>query len=71
METLPRGVCLDPRLLYNFTAPRFGVELPGAQWEDVKRNIAAEQIRELYKVIASLWPPNTDLLLWTPKNVMI
>src|SRR5215831_3518937 len=28
VETLPRGVCLDPRLLYNFTAPRFGVELP-------------------------------------------
>ena len=27
VETLPRGVCLDPRLLYNFTAPRFGVEL--------------------------------------------
>jgi hypothetical protein len=28
VETLPRGVCLDPRLLYNFTVPRFGVELP-------------------------------------------
>jgi hypothetical protein len=25
---LPRGVGLDPRLLYNCTAPRFGVELP-------------------------------------------
>src|SRR5262249_49137302 len=28
VETLPREVCLDPRVLYNFTAPRFGVELP-------------------------------------------
>jgi hypothetical protein len=27
VETWPREVCLDPRLLYNFTAPRFGVEL--------------------------------------------
>jgi hypothetical protein len=25
---LPRAVCLDPRFLYNFTAPRFGVALP-------------------------------------------
>jgi hypothetical protein len=25
---LSREVCLDPRLLYNFTAPRFGVEVP-------------------------------------------
>jgi magnesium-transporting ATPase (P-type) len=28
METLPREVCLDLRLLYNFIAPRFGAELP-------------------------------------------
>src|SRR5262249_19553625 len=27
-KTLPREVWLDPRLLYNCTAPRFGVELP-------------------------------------------
>src|SRR6516165_8391930 len=27
-KTLPRDVCLDPRLLYNCTVPRFGVELP-------------------------------------------
>jgi len=27
VETLPREVCLDPRLLYNFTTPRFGAEL--------------------------------------------
>lgn len=42
----------------------------GVKWEDVKRNIAAEQIRELYKVVASLWPPNTDIsgLLPTPNK---
>jgi hypothetical protein len=28
VETLPREVCLDPRFLYNFTAPRFAAELP-------------------------------------------
>jgi hypothetical protein len=28
VETLPREVCLDPRLLYNCTAPRFAAELP-------------------------------------------
>ena len=27
VETLPREVCLDPRFLYNFTAPRFGILL--------------------------------------------
>src|SRR5262249_11957653 len=27
-KTLPREVCLDPRLLYNCTVPRFDVELP-------------------------------------------
>jgi hypothetical protein len=28
VDTLPRGGCLDLRFLYNFTAPRFGAELP-------------------------------------------
>jgi hypothetical protein len=28
VATLPREVCLDPRLLDNVTAPRFGAELP-------------------------------------------
>src|SRR5262249_24346202 len=27
-KTLPRGVCLDPRLLYNCISPRFGAALP-------------------------------------------
>jgi hypothetical protein len=27
-RALPRGVCLDPCFLYNFTAPRLAVELP-------------------------------------------
>src|SRR6516225_9485566 len=28
LGNVPRGVWLDPRLLYNCTVPRFGVELP-------------------------------------------
>jgi len=28
VATWPREVCLAPRLLSNFTTPRFGVELP-------------------------------------------
>jgi transposase len=41
VETLPRGGCLDPRLLYNFTAPRFGVELPNTAVPK-KNNVWAE-----------------------------
>jgi hypothetical protein len=37
VETWPREVCLDPRLLYNFTAPRFGVELPVSSVVYIKR----------------------------------
>jgi len=29
-------------------------------WEDIKRDISRDQVRELYKVVASLWPPETD-----------
>jgi hypothetical protein len=36
VDPLPREVCLDPRFLYNFTAPRFGVELPKLQ-SDTRR----------------------------------
>ena len=34
--SMPRGVCLDPCFLYNFTAPRFGVELPHQEETFVK-----------------------------------
>ena len=36
VETLPREVCLDPRLLYNVTGPRFGVELPDVLIKDLR-----------------------------------
>ena len=49
-KTLPREVCLDPRFLYNFTAPRFGVELPILERGDQRyqRCLATTSRRELW-----------------------
>lgn len=58
-------------ILLNAAIDIFGLTR-GAEWKDVKRTIASDQIRELYKVVATLWPPNTDLssLLPTPDSTL-
>jgi len=38
----------------------------GIKWEEVRRDISGDQIRELYKVVAWLWPPKTDLASLIP-----
>lgn len=40
----------------------------GVTWEQVKRTISAKQVRDLYEVIAKLWPPNTNLDSLLPKD---
>ena len=36
------------------------------RWEDVKKRVSDDRVRELYKVIAGLWPPDTDLVSLLP-----
>jgi hypothetical protein len=54
VETVPRGVCLDPRLLYNFTAPRFGVELP-QKFQQVKNALGEAFTTALESAKWKLW----------------
>jgi hypothetical protein len=35
-------------------------------WEDVKKRVSDDRVRELYKVVAGLWPPDTDLVSLLP-----
>jgi len=39
----------------------------GVHWDDLRRNIASNQIRDLYKVITWLWPPSTNIEQILPK----
>jgi hypothetical protein len=49
----------------NAIADIFGFS-KGVTWDNVKKNISGDQIRELYRVIGSLWPPDTDLVNLLP-----
>lgn len=48
------------------------LDIFGAQrqvsWRDVKRNISGDQVKQLYKVIADLWPLDTDVESLLPKS---
>jgi hypothetical protein len=46
-------------ILLNAARDIFGLGR-GRSWVDVKKNISGDQIRELYRVQADLWPPGTD-----------
>jgi hypothetical protein len=53
-------------LLYA-VAEVFGLKR-GFRWKDVKRNISADQVARFYRIIAELYPLNTDLLSLLPKG---
>lgn len=53
-------------VLFNAIDDIFGFN-KGKTWEDLKKEISGEQIREFYKVVASLWPRETDLISLLPK----
>lgn len=53
-------------ILFNAIDDIFGFN-KGKTWEDLKKEISREQIQEFYKVIASLWPPETNLISLLPK----
>lgn len=39
----------------------------GKTWDDFRRDISNDQVREMYKVIATIWPPKTDLSSLLPR----
>lgn len=53
-------------ILFNAIIDIFGFK-KNKTWDDLKNEISGEQIRELYNLIAHLWPPKTDLISLLPK----
>jgi hypothetical protein len=39
----------------------------GKSWDDVRRELSADQVKQIYEVFASLWPPDTDLSELLPR----
>lgn len=39
----------------------------GKQWDDLRREMSDDQVKELYKVVGWLWPTNTDIISLLPK----
>jgi excisionase family DNA binding protein len=60
VETLPREVCLDPRFLYNFPTPRFGVELPSAVLSYISFTICYYLLLADIRQIFSITEDHTD-----------
>src|SRR5262245_33218254 len=38
----------------------------GVTWQEVRRTLSADHVREVYRVIRWIWPPNTDLVSLLP-----
>jgi hypothetical protein len=53
-------------ILYNAILDIFGF-YKGKTWDDVRREMTDDQVRELYKVFAWLWPPKTDVMSLLPE----
>lgn len=49
------------RILLNAVTDILGLS-KGKTWEDVRRELSDEQVREIHRVIASLWPRETNLM---------
>lgn len=54
-------------LLVEATLDIFGAK-KGVPWAEVKRNLSADQVRQIYKVVANLWPLGTNMEGLLPKN---
>lgn len=39
----------------------------GKSWNDVRKEMSDDQVRELYRVVGWLWPTNTDIISLLPK----
>lgn len=52
--------------LFNAVTDILGLS-KGKTWEDVRRELSDEQVKEIHKVIASLWPRETNLMDLLPR----
>jgi hypothetical protein len=44
-----------------------GLRQAGKTWEDVRREITDDQVRQIHEAFDSLWPPDTDLVALLPR----
>ncbi|HWW94879.1 MAG TPA: SEC-C metal-binding domain-containing protein [Vicinamibacteria bacterium] len=43
-------------------------KLRSVAWTDIRRTLSADQVREVYRLLQWLWPPNTDLASLLPPS---
>lgn len=53
-------------ILFNAVTDILGLS-KGKTWEDVRRELSDDQVKEIHKVIASLWPRETNLMDLLPR----
>jgi hypothetical protein len=54
-------------ILYNAMVDIFGVK-NAKEWNDIKKFVTGDRISHFHKIIASLWPPDTNLEPLLPKS---
>lgn len=54
------------QILFNAITEIFGFS-KGKNWDDFRRELKDEQIKELYQVVGSLWNPDTEIMRLLPK----
>lgn len=70
VERASRGERMTTReknlLLVTEAADIFGFTR-GVTWDDLRKNLSADQVRKLYEVVGSLWPPGVDVTEYLPE----
>jgi hypothetical protein len=70
VERASRGERMTTReknlLLITEAADIFGLTR-GVTWEDLRKSLSADQVRKLYEVVGSLWPPGVDVTEYLPE----
>lgn len=54
-------------ILLDAVSDIFGLNKKKFTWDELKRKISAEQIKELYSIVGYLWPSDTNILSLLPK----
>jgi hypothetical protein len=61
-----RGTLLERNLILIDAVTEI-LGLKRREWSDVKRDLSSEQVREVFRVVAYLWPPTTSLPALLPE----
>lgn len=40
----------------------------GKEWEDIRRELSDEQVKDIHQAFGDLWPPETDIIALLPKS---